>query len=112
MFYYHDTFPQGWRASPCGRRSSPSRRLEDIEYRIQEGYILCGDPDEVLEQVKRYESVGIDQLVFGLPLNMGWDSAHETIRLFGEHVIPKIDTDPVHRTTRFREQAAMASGVG
>ncbi len=26
----------------------------------------------------------------------------ETIRLMGEHVIPKIDTDPVHRTTRLR----------
>jgi hypothetical protein len=24
----------------------------------------------------------------------------------GEHVIPKIDTDPVHRTTRMREAAA------
>ena len=29
----------------------------------------------------------------------------ETIRLMGEHVIPKIDTDPVHRTTRFRRDA-------
>jgi len=26
----------------------------------------------------------------------------QTIRLIGEHVIPKIDTDPVHRTSRFR----------
>ena len=26
-----------------------------------------------------------------------------TIKLIGEHVIPKIDTDPVHRTTRFRQ---------
>ena len=29
----------------------------------------------------------------------------EMIRLMGEHVIPKIDTDPVHRTTRMRESA-------
>jgi hypothetical protein len=28
------------------------------------------------------------------------------IRLMGEHVIPRIDSDPVHRTTRFREAAA------
>ena len=27
----------------------------------------------------------------------------ETIRLVGEHVIPKLDTDPIHRTTRFRD---------
>jgi hypothetical protein len=30
----------------------------------------------------------------------------EMVRLMGEHVIPKIDTDPVHRTTRMREEAA------
>ena len=29
----------------------------------------------------------------------------------GEHVIPKIDTDPVHRTTRFRD-AAVKADVG
>ncbi len=29
----------------------------------------------------------------------------------GEHVIPKIDTDPVHRTTRMRDAAA-GSGAG
>jgi hypothetical protein len=30
----------------------------------------------------------------------------ETIRLLGEHVIPKLDTDPEHRTNRFRDAAA------
>ena len=28
------------------------------------------------------------------------------IRLMGEHVIPKIDTDPMHSTTRYRDAAA------
>jgi hypothetical protein len=28
------------------------------------------------------------------------------IKLMGDHVIPKFDTDPVHRTTRQREAAA------
>jgi hypothetical protein len=32
------------------------------------------------------------------------------IRLMGEHVIPKIDTDPVHRTTKFREAATGGAG--
>ena len=31
--------------------------------------------------------------------------ALETIRLIGEHVIPKIDNDPEHRTSRFRREA-------
>ena len=30
----------------------------------------------------------------------------KTIELLGKYVIPKIDTDPVHRTTRLREAAA------
>ena len=34
----------------------------------------------------------------------------ETIRLFGEHVIPKVDPDPVHRTTKMR-QAAIAGAA-
>jgi len=67
---------------------------------------LCGDPDEVTEQVRRYESVGCDQICFGMPLNMSWADAEETIRLVGDHVIPQIDKDPVHRSTRFRDAAA------
>jgi alkanesulfonate monooxygenase SsuD/methylene tetrahydromethanopterin reductase-like flavin-dependent oxidoreductase (luciferase family) len=105
VFQYHDTFPkpEGAMAWPD---SLPEPTLEDIEFRISEGYLLCGDPDEVLEQVRHYEAVGCDQLVFGMPLNMGWDVAKETLELFGEHVIPQLDPDPVHRTTRFREAAA------
>ena len=47
---------------------------------------------------------GADQLVFGI----GSATLEETlkmIRLMGEHVIPKIDTDPVHRTTRMHTTA-------
>ena len=47
----------------------------------------------------------IDQLVFGIgPAPI--EETLETIRLIGEHVIPKIDTDPVRRTTRYRDAAA------
>ena len=63
-----------------------------------------GDPDEALAQCRRWEAAGADQLVFGIgpaPL----EDTLETIRLIGEHVIPKIDTDPVHRTSRQRAAA-------
>jgi hypothetical protein len=33
---------------------------------------------------------------------MSHEDALETIRLFGEHVIPEFDRDPVHRSTRMR----------
>ncbi|TML42945.1 MAG: LLM class flavin-dependent oxidoreductase [Actinobacteria bacterium] len=105
VYRYHDTFPKP-PGAPVWPDLFPDPTADDVEFRINEGYILCGDPDEVLEQVKRYESVGADQLVFGLPIDMPWSAAMETIRLFGEHVIPKLDPDPVHRTTRFRDAAA------
>ena len=79
--------------------------------RIDEGYLLCGTPDEVLEQVRKYEEVGADQVVFGLPVDMPFDVAMDSIRLFGDHVIPKLDPDPVHRTSRFRDAAAVASSA-
>jgi len=108
VFYYHDTFPKQ-EGFPVWPDPSPEPTLDDIEFRISEGYLLCGDPDEVVEQVRRYESVGCDQICFGMPLNMSWADAHETIRLVGEHVIPQIDKDPVHRSTRFRDAAAAAT---
>jgi alkanesulfonate monooxygenase SsuD/methylene tetrahydromethanopterin reductase-like flavin-dependent oxidoreductase (luciferase family) len=109
MLLYHDTFPISeemkqykWPAY----FAEPT--LEDIEERIEQGFILCGTPDEVLEQVSRYEAVGCDQVCFGMPIGMSHEHAMETIALFGEQVIPKLDKDPVHRTTRMREEAAAA----
>ncbi len=54
------------------------------------------------DQVAAYQEVGCDQVCFGMPLDMPHEAALETIRLFGEHVIPEFDTDPVHRSTRMR----------
>src|SRR3984893_13941560 len=104
VFRYHDTFPPA-EGVPPWPDVIPEPTPDDVEYRINEGFILCGDPDEVVGQARRYESVGADQLVFGLPLDMPFDAALESIELFGQHVIPTLDTDPVHRTTRFRQAA-------
>jgi alkanesulfonate monooxygenase SsuD/methylene tetrahydromethanopterin reductase-like flavin-dependent oxidoreductase (luciferase family) len=107
VFYYHDTFPKP-EGVPVWPAPFPEPTVEEVEQRIKEGYLLCGDPDEVIEQVARYEEVGCDQLVFGLPIDMSWEDAAETIRLFGEHVIPKFDRDPEFRSNRFRAAAAAA----
>jgi alkanesulfonate monooxygenase SsuD/methylene tetrahydromethanopterin reductase-like flavin-dependent oxidoreductase (luciferase family) len=84
----------------------PEPTVEEIEERIRDGYILCGDPDEVVDQMKDVEGIGVDQIVFGLPIAMRIEDAIESIRLFGERVLPKFDQDPIHRSTRFREAAA------
>ena len=53
---------------------------------------------------QEWADAGADQLVFGRA-SPPQEETLETIRLIGEHVIPKIDNDPVHRTNRFRREA-------
>jgi alkanesulfonate monooxygenase SsuD/methylene tetrahydromethanopterin reductase-like flavin-dependent oxidoreductase (luciferase family) len=103
-FRYHDTFPHP-PSFPLWPEVIPEFDLADIEAMARGGSIIAGDPDEALEQCQRWESGGCDQLAFGLSRGDHVADTLETIRLLGEYVIPKIDTDPVHRTTRFRQQA-------
>ncbi len=107
VFRYHDTFPrpEGVPAWP-GLIPSPTR--EQLEGMAQSGSVI-GTPDDALEACRQWESAGADQLVFGVGMTEQ-DEMLKTIRLMGEHVIPKIDKDPVHRTTRLREGAAARSG--
>jgi alkanesulfonate monooxygenase SsuD/methylene tetrahydromethanopterin reductase-like flavin-dependent oxidoreductase (luciferase family) len=70
-----------------------------------EGAMIVGDPDEALRQVRLWESAGADQLVLSVSLGQPKERTLKTIELMGEYVIPKVDTDPVHRTTRFRQAA-------
>ncbi|MFD9815516.1 LLM class flavin-dependent oxidoreductase [Streptomyces sp. NPDC059080] len=102
LFRYHDTFPRP-DGIPAWPELLPDYTEELIELLIAEELMICGDPDEVLAQCRRWEAAGADQLSFGLPIGISRDDTLTSIRLIGEHVIPKIDTDPVHRTTRFRE---------
>ena len=102
LFMYHDTFPKPeW--VKLWPDCAPEPTMSDIESAIAEGRLLCGSPDEVVEQVERYQHVGADQLVFGMSKALPREVLLETLRLFGDEVLPKFDTDPVHRTTRHRE---------
>ena len=105
VYRYHDTFPHpDW--VPPWPAVLPDFTREQVEDMASVG-LVCGTPDEALEQCRRWEAAGADQLVFGTGMQEH-DQMLETIRLIGEHVIPKIDKDPVHRTTRQREAAAKA----
>jgi len=60
----------------------------------------------VCEQVEKYQTVGCDQVVFGVPGDsVEHDEVLEMLELFGTKVIPEYDKDPVHSTTRYRETA-------
>ncbi|KUL54782.1 luciferase [Streptomyces sp. NRRL F-4489] len=109
LFRYHDTFPRP-DGIPEWPALLPEYTEELVELLIAEELMICGDPDEVLRQCKRWEQAGADQLSFGLPIGISYEDTMTTIKLIGEHVIPKIDTDPVHRTTRFRGAAGVAGG--
>jgi alkanesulfonate monooxygenase SsuD/methylene tetrahydromethanopterin reductase-like flavin-dependent oxidoreductase (luciferase family) len=102
VFRYHDTFPHPPEV-PSWPELIPDLTPEALEFAIQGG-LICGDPDDALEQCRAWESAGADQLVFGVGMATQEEQL-QTIRLIGEHIIPKIDTDPLHRTTRFRDTA-------
>jgi len=105
VFRYHDTFPHPAEV-PVWPELIPPYTLEVIEAMAQTGAVVAGDPDQALAQCRAWESAGVDQLVFGVSEGKDVEKTIETIELLGAHVIPKIDTDPVHRTTRFRQAAA------
>ena len=100
---YHSTMPKV-DGIPTWPEVLPEPSVEMIEAGVKHGFLVCGNPDEAIEQIKRYEATGIDQLVFSLPIDIPQEACLETIRLIGEHVIPKFDT-PEFRTDRMRAAA-------
>jgi alkanesulfonate monooxygenase SsuD/methylene tetrahydromethanopterin reductase-like flavin-dependent oxidoreductase (luciferase family) len=56
---------------------------EDIE-----GSLIAGTPDQVIEQTRKFEDVGVDHLVFDTRLS--YDRWFETIELLGREVLPHL----------------------
>jgi alkanesulfonate monooxygenase SsuD/methylene tetrahydromethanopterin reductase-like flavin-dependent oxidoreductase (luciferase family) len=57
---------------------------------LQKNGICVGSPEEVRQTVRRFEAIGLDQLVL-IPV-VGWLMPHEkvleSVRLLGEKVLP------------------------
>jgi alkanesulfonate monooxygenase SsuD/methylene tetrahydromethanopterin reductase-like flavin-dependent oxidoreductase (luciferase family) len=103
---YHDTIPHQEGVPVWPERPHTVTDEGMLDYLIEGGWMLCGEPDEVAEQVTKYQTVGCDQLVFGLPSDsLMEDEVHEMLEVFGTKVIPQFDPDPVHSTTRYRQSA-------
>jgi alkanesulfonate monooxygenase SsuD/methylene tetrahydromethanopterin reductase-like flavin-dependent oxidoreductase (luciferase family) len=59
------------------------------EYLDSRNMILVGDPERCIELAKQYESIGVDRLLcFMQYKDMPHEHTMESIRLFGEEVIP------------------------
>ena len=74
MRLYHDTIPRapGTAVYPD---VGPGMSAGDLETAILDGSKICGDPDEVIAQLKRYEAIGVDQFGFS-----AWSSVPHELR--------------------------------
>ena len=106
VFRYLDTFPRPAGVPPWPQLI-PDPTPEQLEERIASGQRIVGDPDDCAKAVQQYADVGCDQIIFGiLASTQPQEVALQSVELFGKHVIPRFDKDPVHSTTRMRQAAA------
>lgn len=75
----------------------PSGRFETVE--DLEGQLIVGDPDEAVQQLRKFEAIGTEHLVFDFRFK--FDRFFEQIELLGSEVLPKM-----------REQAAQPALSG
>jgi alkanesulfonate monooxygenase SsuD/methylene tetrahydromethanopterin reductase-like flavin-dependent oxidoreductase (luciferase family) len=108
VFRYLDTFPKP-KGVPDWPQVLPAATPEVVEQMIESGSVCIGDPEEVVRAVKVFEATGADQLSFGmLSSSMSIETCKEAVATFGKHVLPQFDKDPVHSTTRQREEQLAA----
>jgi alkanesulfonate monooxygenase SsuD/methylene tetrahydromethanopterin reductase-like flavin-dependent oxidoreductase (luciferase family) len=115
---YHDTMPKSedaitWPSSPLSLRDIAAGEEDALlDGLIEAGYMLCGTPDEVCEQIANWGDVGMDQLVFGLPIEgMYHEEVLACLELFGDKVIPEFDKDRTHSTDYYRAEAKPKFGT-
>jgi alkanesulfonate monooxygenase SsuD/methylene tetrahydromethanopterin reductase-like flavin-dependent oxidoreductase (luciferase family) len=111
VFHYLDTFPKPpW--VPEWPELIPDPTVEQIEAGRQSGASVVGTPDDCADALQKWVDIGVDQLIMG---PSGSVYPHEllerTVKLFGDEVIPRFDTDPEHSTSRFRREAAERLGL-
>src|SRR5262245_22972507 len=110
VFRYLDTFPRPAGVPPWPQPIPEPTRAQ-LEERIASGQRIVGDPDECARAVQLYADVGCDQIIFGvLASTQPQEIAMRSVELFGRHVIPRFDRDPVHSTARMRERAHGGNG--
>lgn len=102
---YHDTMPARPGAVRWPTPPQPMRE-EGLDSLIDGGYLLCGSPEEICEQLQPFVQYGVNQVCFGLPGDAtSHEEAIELIETFGQKVIPELDDDPVISTDRYRALA-------
>jgi alkanesulfonate monooxygenase SsuD/methylene tetrahydromethanopterin reductase-like flavin-dependent oxidoreductase (luciferase family) len=111
VFHYLDTFPKPkWVPEWPTEIADPT--LEQVEAGWKMGASIVGDPDDCETALRKWEDIGVDQLIMG-PSGSVYphDLLEKTVKLFGDEVIPRLDKDPEHSTSRYRREAAAKLAV-
>jgi alkanesulfonate monooxygenase SsuD/methylene tetrahydromethanopterin reductase-like flavin-dependent oxidoreductase (luciferase family) len=104
LFRYLDSFPRP-NGLPVWPDLPPDSTLAQLKAGVNAAASCVGDPDEIGRTVQRFIDVGADQLTFASTVrDYDMETLRESYETFGEYVIPRFDTDPVHSTTRQREE--------
>ncbi|MGH9273584.1 MAG: LLM class flavin-dependent oxidoreductase [Acidimicrobiales bacterium] len=62
-----------------------------LQERLADGLSLVGTPEKVLQGVRRYEELGIDQLICIVQVGrVSHDDICDSLRLFGKEVLPQV----------------------
>lgn len=109
FFQWLDSIPRPEGLPKTGPVKLPKQTAADYKAGLAGGGRQIGNPDEIAEVIKLYADLGVDQLIYA-PLTLTLDQKHvlRSIEMFGKHVLPRFDRDPVHSTTRQREAALAA----
>jgi alkanesulfonate monooxygenase SsuD/methylene tetrahydromethanopterin reductase-like flavin-dependent oxidoreductase (luciferase family) len=109
FFKWLDSVPRPAGLPATGPVKIPEATPAELLQRTRAGGYMIGSPEEIAASIRRYEEIGVDQLIYA-PLTMTMDQklVLDSIETFGKHVLPQFDRDPVHRTTRLREAALAA----
>ena len=109
VFRYLDSFPRP-DGLPVWPDLPPAPTVADLQAGSNAAASCVGNPDEIARTVQKFVDIGADQLTFASTVcDYDMDLIRESYATFGQHVIPRFDTDPVHSTTRQREAQCGAS---
>jgi alkanesulfonate monooxygenase SsuD/methylene tetrahydromethanopterin reductase-like flavin-dependent oxidoreductase (luciferase family) len=66
-------------------------KIKDPDWLIEEsGTVLCGSPDTIVRQIRRFVELGADEVIIRLD-GVGHEKVMRELELFGRHVIPQFN---------------------
>jgi len=80
--------PESYRFS-VGGRGRDDRVASTMEDNLRTGRFAMGDPDSIIEVMKKYQEAGVDQVLCLMQMgNLPHSKIMDSIKLFGRYVIP------------------------